>query len=141
MNCFTNTFRGCGWILHRGLKDDVSTLDVRLDIPKAKTSAKFAKMIHLDYFLSAYIDASQHRDVSRHALFPIELPLIWVLTTSSDFCLVQLARRVRRSCAETLDYFRVSASLSKDSFQPWEAISLSLPDGKPACVRVSLVFP
>src|SRR5437773_10999984 len=42
-------------------------------------------MVHLDYFLSAYIDASQHRDVSRHALLPIELSLIWVLRTSSGF--------------------------------------------------------
>jgi len=85
VNCLAYPFRDCCRIFCLGLKDDVSTLNVRLDIPKAKTSAQFAKMVHPDYFLSAYIDASQHRDVSRHALLPIELSLIWVLRTSSGF--------------------------------------------------------
>src|SRR5207247_4050419 len=141
VNCLAYPFRDCGRIFCLGLKDDVSTLDVRLDIPKAKTSAQFAEMVHLDYFLSAYIDASQHRDVSRHALLPIELSLLWVLRTSSGFFGWCSLLAGRRSIAETLDYFRVSASLLKDSFQLSEAMSLSLPDGKPVCFRVSLVFP
>src|SRR5207249_6339348 len=53
VNCLAYPFRDCGRIFCLGLKDDVSTLNVRLDIPKAKTSAQFAKMVHLDYFLSA----------------------------------------------------------------------------------------
>jgi hypothetical protein len=40
-----------------------------------------------------------------------------------------------------LNYFRTSASLSKDSFQPCLAPSWSTPDGMPTCRKVSLVLP
>src|SRR5947199_10474359 len=64
VNCLAYPFRDCGRIFCLGLKDEVSTLNVRLDIPKANTSAQFAKMVPLDHFLSAYIDASHLRELT-----------------------------------------------------------------------------
>src|SRR5207249_4630979 len=74
-DCFADTFReGCG-IFCRGLKNYVSTLDVRpyvskaeTYVSKAETFTQSAKNFHLDCVVSAYVDAAQHRDVRGHSL-------------------------------------------------------------------------
>ncbi len=66
-NCLIDMFREGSGIFCRGLKNYVPTLDVRVHVPKAETFAYSSKNFHLDCVVSAYVDASQHRDVSSHS--------------------------------------------------------------------------
>jgi hypothetical protein len=74
--------------------------------------------------------------VSTNTSSRLSTGLAWVSAAELECCCYYLSQWFL-----LLNYFRTSASLSKDSFQPCWAPSWSTPEGMPTCRKVSLVLP